>query len=172
MSPPSPATQQQGVKPAPPEEKARLLTTYVDRLLRVGGAAEEQRVNEVLALAVYLKVSEQKAPARRFCSPDGCAEGGMGGERDCGPKSEDDGRLIQFNTASFVIDQDKDYFEGCYRSELMRRLLANKYGEAAEKAALARLRLDHGVHFAQHAQRMLNETAASKELVQVGGVGV
>ena len=38
----------------------------------------------------------------------------------------------------------------------------------AEKSALARLRLEHGVHFAQHAQRMLNETAASKELVQVG----
>lgn len=27
--------------------------------------------------------------------------------------------------------QDKDFFEGCYRSELMRRLLANKYGEGA-----------------------------------------
>lgn len=46
----------QGVKPAPPEEKARLITTYCDRLLRVGGAAEEQRVSEVLGLVVYLKV--------------------------------------------------------------------------------------------------------------------
>lgn len=44
------------MKPAPPEEKARLITTYCDRLLRVGGAAEEQRVSEVLGLVVYLKV--------------------------------------------------------------------------------------------------------------------
>jgi len=51
-------THTQGVKPSPPEEKPRLITTYCDRLLRVGGAAEEQRVSEVLALVVYLKVSQ------------------------------------------------------------------------------------------------------------------
>ena len=53
---PNKHTQSQGVKPVPPEEKARLITTYCDRLLRVGGAAEEQRVGEVLGLVVYLKV--------------------------------------------------------------------------------------------------------------------
>ncbi len=65
-----------------------------------------------------------------------------------------------------VYLKDKDYFESCYRTEMMRRLLSNRYGDGAEKSALAKLRLEHGVHFAQHSQRMLNETATSKELVQ------
>jgi len=60
-----------------PEEKPRLITTACDRLLRVGGASEEAKVNEILGLVVYLK--------------------------------------------------DKDYFESCYRTEMMRRLLANRY---------------------------------------------
>jgi len=59
------------------EEKPRLITTACDRLLRVGGASEETKVNEILGLVVYLK--------------------------------------------------DKDYFESCYRTEMMRRLLANRY---------------------------------------------
>jgi hypothetical protein len=35
-------------------------------------------------------------------------------------------------TTNTNTKQDKDYFEGCYRTELMRRLLANKYGEGTQ----------------------------------------
>ena len=78
-----------------PEEKPRLITTACDRLLRVGGASEEAKVNEILGLVVYLK--------------------------------------------------DKDYFESCYRTEMMRRLLANRnVCVSSLPPSLASLR--HGVH--------------------------